>query len=140
MSFPPFEELRSTPRLFHILQYTDPRLGPEMDLTVRSITLSPSSLTLAGKPAYPHRGKECVSWLVLLSFELSLGLSALRHRPRAADGTVACSVQNRNRPLWGMFCKVSIILSYGLPDFVLLERGLSHTFSLSGPFIHHLKF
>ncbi|XP_016059808.1 PREDICTED: ubiquitin-conjugating enzyme E2 L3 isoform X1 [Miniopterus natalensis] len=59
MSFTPFEELRSTPRLFHILQYTDPRLGPEMDLTVRSITLSPSSLTLAGKPAYPHRGKEC---------------------------------------------------------------------------------
>lgn len=72
-------------------------MGSEMDLIVRSIALSPSSLTLAGQPAYPHGEKERVSCLVLLSFEL------LVCQPRAADRGLPITLSRTETNLCGAY-------------------------------------
>lgn len=72
---------------YEYLQYTEIhhglRPGPHFE---KHCSLSPLLLALSGRPALLCREKQCASWLVLLSLALfSLGLSALRHQPGAAD-------------------------------------------------------
>lgn len=89
---------------------------------MKSIALSPSSLTLAGRPAYPHRAKERVSCLVLLSFEL------LVCQPRAADRGLPLALSRTETNLCGAyFVKFLSFLAIAFLT-VHLERGLSHFF------------